>query len=63
MYSYTKSERKGHLRMLLEMPREERLHLKSSKCGFWLRNVKVLGYVLETKKFRLTLLRMEEEMR
>ena len=37
VYSRSKEDHEGHLRIVLQMLRDERLYAKFSKCEFWLR--------------------------
>ncbi|GJY88100.1 hypothetical protein Tco_0502728, partial [Tanacetum coccineum] len=41
----TKEEHEVHLKLVLELLREEKLYAKFSKCEFWLQEVYYLGYV------------------
>ena len=46
IYSKNKEEHENHLRILLELLRNERLYAKFSKCEFWLHEVQFLGHVV-----------------
>nr|GEU63057.1 hypothetical protein [Tanacetum cinerariifolium] len=40
-------EHEKHLKIILELPKKERLYAKFSKCDFWLDLVQFLGYVID----------------
>ncbi|GKB88663.1 putative reverse transcriptase domain-containing protein, partial [Tanacetum coccineum] len=42
----TREEHEVHLRLVLELLKEEKLYAKFSKCEFWLREVQFLGHVI-----------------
>src|SRR3954469_22585933 len=46
VYSKSKEEHEGHLRLILEKLREHKLYAKFSKCEFWLNEVGFLGHVM-----------------
>src|SRR3954467_6788933 len=46
IYSKSKEENEGHLRLILEKLREHKLYAKFSKCEFWLNEVGFLGHVM-----------------
>ena len=46
VYSKNEEEHKEHLRSVLEKLREHQLYAKSSKCEFWLKEVRFLGHVI-----------------
>nr|GEU34715.1 retrotransposon protein, putative, Ty3-gypsy subclass [Tanacetum cinerariifolium] len=46
MYSMTKEEHEGHLRIVLGTLRQEKLYAKFSKCEFWLGHVAFLGHIV-----------------
>ncbi|GJU58379.1 putative reverse transcriptase domain-containing protein [Tanacetum coccineum] len=46
VYSKMKEEHEVHLKLVLELPRKEKLYAKFSKCEFWLQEVHFLGYVV-----------------
>jgi len=48
IYSRTKEEHAGHLRIVLEVLREHQLYGKLSKCEFWLDEVQCLGHVISS---------------
>ena len=49
IYSRSQVDHESHLREVLEMLRKEKLYAKFSKCEFWLREVKFLGHVVNSK--------------
>ena len=48
IYSQSKEEHEGHLRIVLQFLRDHKLYAKFSKCEFWLIEVKFLGHVVST---------------
>ena len=46
VYSSSKAEHEQHLRIVLQLLRENQLYAKLSKCEFWLQEVKFLGHVV-----------------
>ena len=48
IYSRTKEEHAGHLRIVLEVLREHQFYGKLSKCEFWLDEVQFLGHVISS---------------
>jgi len=46
IYSESKEEHADHLRVVLEVLREDKLYGKLSKCEFWLDEVQFLGHVI-----------------
>ena len=46
IYSKSKEDHEGHLRIILQTSREHQLYAKFSKCEFWLTEVRFLGYVV-----------------
>ena len=46
IYSKSKEDHEGHLRVVLQTLREHRLYAKFSKCEFWLTEVRFLGHVV-----------------
>ncbi|GJT92070.1 putative reverse transcriptase domain-containing protein [Tanacetum coccineum] len=47
IYSKNDEEREKHLRIILELLKEEKLYAKFSKCDFWLDSVQFLGHVID----------------
>ncbi|WMV25700.1 hypothetical protein MTR67_019085 [Solanum verrucosum] len=46
IYSHSVEEHMGHLRVVLQRLREEKLYAKYEKCEFWLKEVAFLGHVV-----------------
>ena len=46
LYSKTREEHEEHLRIALQILRENQLFAKIEKCEFWLEEVKFLGHVV-----------------
>ncbi|KAJ9547259.1 hypothetical protein OSB04_019802 [Centaurea solstitialis] len=49
IYSRSKGEHEQHLRLVLELLRDQKLYAKFSKCEFWIRGVHFLGHVIGEK--------------
>ena len=49
IYSRDKEEHEQHLRLILELLRNEKLYAKFSRCEFWDREVYFLGHVVNEK--------------
>ncbi|KAL8114916.1 hypothetical protein AgCh_021664 [Apium graveolens] len=49
IYSKIEEEHAEHLRIVLEILRQEKLYAKFSKCEFWLKEVRFLGHVIRNK--------------
>ncbi|KAI3774329.1 hypothetical protein L1987_48880 [Smallanthus sonchifolius] len=49
IYSKNKEEHEEHLRLILELLKQEQLYAKFSKCEFWIREVQFLGHVVNEK--------------
>ncbi|GKD35298.1 putative reverse transcriptase domain-containing protein [Tanacetum coccineum] len=49
IYSKSRKEHKGHLRLILKLLKEEKLYGKFSKCEFWLSKVQFLGHVIDSE--------------
>ncbi|KAI3744455.1 hypothetical protein L1987_57536 [Smallanthus sonchifolius] len=49
IYSRTKEEHEHHLKLILELLRNEKFYAKISKCEFWIREVHFLGHVINKK--------------
>ncbi|GJV66563.1 putative reverse transcriptase domain-containing protein [Tanacetum coccineum] len=46
IYSKSRKEHKGNLRLILKLLKEEELYAKFSNCEFWLSKVQFLGHVI-----------------
>ncbi|KAI3685091.1 hypothetical protein L6452_34324 [Arctium lappa] len=49
IYSRSKEDHEQHLKLMLELLKEQKLYAKFSKCEFWLREVHFLGHVFNKK--------------
>ncbi|KAI3754565.1 hypothetical protein L1987_54351 [Smallanthus sonchifolius] len=49
IYSKDKEEHEEHLRLILELLKQDQLYAKFSKCEFWIREVQFLGHVVNEK--------------
>ncbi|KAJ9553660.1 hypothetical protein OSB04_017705 [Centaurea solstitialis] len=49
IYSRSKEDHEQHLRIILELLKEQKLYAKFSKCEFWIREVQFLGHVVGEK--------------
>ncbi|GJV61012.1 putative reverse transcriptase domain-containing protein [Tanacetum coccineum] len=49
IYSKSKKEHEGHLKLILRLLKKEELYAKFSKCEFWLSKVQFLGHVIDSE--------------
>ncbi|GKE17001.1 putative reverse transcriptase domain-containing protein [Tanacetum coccineum] len=49
IYSRNKEEHADHLRIILELLRNEKLYAKFSKCDFWISIVQFLGHLIDSQ--------------
>ncbi|GJU98920.1 putative reverse transcriptase domain-containing protein [Tanacetum coccineum] len=49
IYSKSRKENEGHLKLILRLLKREELYAKFSKCEFWLSKVKFLSHVIESE--------------
>ncbi|GJW88111.1 putative reverse transcriptase domain-containing protein [Tanacetum coccineum] len=49
IYSKSRKEHEGHLKLILRLLKKEELYAKFSKCKFWLSKVKFLGHVIDSE--------------
>ncbi|GKE35625.1 putative reverse transcriptase domain-containing protein, partial [Tanacetum coccineum] len=47
IYSKSRKEHEGHLKLILRLLKKEELYAKFSKCEFWLLKVQFLGHVID----------------
>ncbi|GKE74747.1 putative reverse transcriptase domain-containing protein, partial [Tanacetum coccineum] len=47
VYSKSKKEHKGHLKLILRLLKKKELYAKFSKCEFWLSKVQFIGHVID----------------
>ena len=59
IYSQTKEEHAGHLRIVLEVLRGHQLYDKLSKCEFWLEEVQFLGHIISSQGIVVHLSKIE----
>ena len=62
IYSKSKEEHEGHLRIVLQILRDHQLYVKFSKCEFWLIEVKFLGHVVSASGVSVDLENVEAIM-
>nr|GEY02072.1 putative reverse transcriptase domain-containing protein [Tanacetum cinerariifolium] len=61
IYSKSKEEHEVHLRLVLELLKNEKLYAKFSKCEFWLQEVHFLGQVVNQNGIHVDLSKIEAE--
>ncbi|GKB22387.1 putative reverse transcriptase domain-containing protein [Tanacetum coccineum] len=49
IYSRSRKEHEGHLKLILKLLKENELYAKFSKCKFWLSKVQFLGHVIDSE--------------
>ncbi|GJW49675.1 putative reverse transcriptase domain-containing protein [Tanacetum coccineum] len=49
IYPHNKEEHANHLRIILELLKNEKLYAKFSKCDFWISIVQFLGHVIDSQ--------------
>ncbi|GJS22683.1 putative reverse transcriptase domain-containing protein [Tanacetum coccineum] len=49
IYSKSRKEHEGHLKLILKLLKEEELYVRFSKCDFWLSKVQFLGHVIDSE--------------
>ncbi|GJX22723.1 putative reverse transcriptase domain-containing protein [Tanacetum coccineum] len=49
IYSKSRKEHEGHLKLILKLLKEEELYAKFSKCEFWLSKVQFLGHMIDSE--------------
>src|ERR1043165_6910944 len=59
VYHKNKTDHEEHLRLVLELLRQEQLYAKFSKCDFWLREVQFLGHVVNELGIHVDLAKIE----
>ena len=62
IYSKSKEDHEGHLRVVLQTLREHQLYVKFSKCEFWLTEVGFLGHEVSTSRVFVDLEKVEAVM-
>ncbi|GJU04086.1 putative reverse transcriptase domain-containing protein [Tanacetum coccineum] len=59
IYSKSRKDHEGYLRLILKLLKEEELYAKFSKCEFWLSKVKFLGHVIDSECIHIDLANIE----
>ncbi|GJR68780.1 putative reverse transcriptase domain-containing protein [Tanacetum coccineum] len=59
IYSKNDEEHENHLRIILELLKEEKLYAKFLKCDFWLDSVQFLGHVIDRSGVHVDSARIE----
>ncbi|GJZ27824.1 putative reverse transcriptase domain-containing protein [Tanacetum coccineum] len=49
IYSKSRKEHEGHLKLILRLLKKDELYAKFSKCEFWLSKVQFLGHVIDSE--------------
>ncbi|GKB90012.1 putative reverse transcriptase domain-containing protein [Tanacetum coccineum] len=49
IYSKSRKEHEGHLKLIMRLLKKEELYAKFLKCEFWLSKVQFLGYVIDSE--------------
>ena len=62
MYSKDAQEHEHHLRIVLQILRENQLFAKLSKCDFWLKEVSCLGHIIFAEGIRVDPVKIEAVM-
>ena len=62
IYSKSKEDHEGHLRVVLQTLREHQLYAKFRKCEFWLIEVRFLGHVVLASEVSMDLEKFEAVM-
>ena len=62
VYSKDAQEHEHHLRIVLQILRENKLFAKLSKCDFWLKEVSFLGHIESVKGIRVDPVKIEAVM-
>ena len=62
VYSKDAQEHEHHLRIVLQILRENKLFAKLSKCDFWLKEVSFLGHIVSAKGIRVDPVKIEAIM-
>ena len=62
MYSKDAQEHEHHLRIVLQILRENQLFAKLSKCDFWLKEVSFLGHIVSAEGIRVEPVKIEAIM-
>ncbi|GKA46985.1 putative reverse transcriptase domain-containing protein [Tanacetum coccineum] len=60
IYSKSRKEHEGHLKLILNLLKKEELYAKFSKCEFWLSKVQFLSHVTDSKGIHVDPAKIEE---
>ncbi|GKA46219.1 putative reverse transcriptase domain-containing protein, partial [Tanacetum coccineum] len=60
IYSKSRKEHEGHLKLILNLLKKEELYAKFSKCEFWLSKVQFLGHVIDSEGIHVDPAKIEE---
>ncbi|GJR84295.1 putative reverse transcriptase domain-containing protein [Tanacetum coccineum] len=53
IYSKDEKEHEGHLKVILELLKKEKLYAKILKCEFWILKVQFLGHVIDSRRIHV----------
>ncbi|GJX76695.1 putative reverse transcriptase domain-containing protein [Tanacetum coccineum] len=59
IYSKSRKEHEGHLKLILRLLKKDELYAKFSKCEFWLSKVQFLGHVIDSEGIHVDLAKIE----
>ncbi|GJR52649.1 putative reverse transcriptase domain-containing protein [Tanacetum coccineum] len=59
VYSKSRKEHEGHLKLILRLLKKEELYAKFSKCEFWLSKVQFLGHVIDREGIHVDTAKIE----
>ncbi|GKA49439.1 putative reverse transcriptase domain-containing protein [Tanacetum coccineum] len=59
IYSKSRKEHEGHLKLILRLPKKEELYAKFSKCDFWLSKVQFLSHVIDSEGVHVDLAKIK----
>ncbi|GKC97833.1 putative reverse transcriptase domain-containing protein, partial [Tanacetum coccineum] len=59
IYSKSRKEHEGHLKLILNLLKKEELYAKFSKCEFWLSKVQFLGHVIDSEGIHIDPVKIE----
>ncbi|GJS51104.1 putative reverse transcriptase domain-containing protein [Tanacetum coccineum] len=59
IYSKSKKEHEGHLKLILNLLKKEELYAKFSKCEFWLSKVQFLGHMIDSEGIHVDPVKIE----
>ncbi|GKE88990.1 putative reverse transcriptase domain-containing protein, partial [Tanacetum coccineum] len=63
IYSKSRKEHEGHLKLILMLLKEEELYAKFSKCEFWLSKVQFLGHVINSEGIHVDPAKIEKSVK